>query len=76
MYFAPDPFDACLIFGVLAIWGIWIIIQGLRGNTGEWCGSRDVARWVYVTFGTLIQMPLLVYVIFLLRTGYFRSYSP
>jgi hypothetical protein len=76
VYFSPDPFDACLIFGALAIWGIWVIIQGLRGNTGEWCGSRGMARWVYVTFGAVIQMPLLVYVIFLLRTGYFRSYSP
>jgi hypothetical protein len=55
-----------LVFGVLAIWGIWIISQGLRGNTREWCGSPYVARWTYVIFGAAIQLPLLVYII--LRT--------
>ena len=71
MYSSSDPFDGLLVFGALAIWGIWIIFRGLRGDIGEWTISHSGTRWIYITFGVLIQIPLLLYLIFLWRMGHF-----
>lgn len=70
MYGSPDPLDGLIIFGLLALWGVRLLIQGAKGETVEWCGTPRVARWTYLIVGSLSLLPIIAYCTFLARVGY------
>ena len=60
-------------FGVLAAFGLWQIKRVLKGETRNWLGERNAPDWSYVLFGLACQIPLIIWVLFLKRQGYFSN---
>ena len=60
-------------FGVLSLVGIWQIKRVLKGETRNWLGEKSAPDWAYTLFGFACQIPLIIWVLFLKRQGYFES---
>ena len=65
--------DGFLGFGVLSLFGIWQLKRVLKGETRNWLGERNAPDWSYLLFGLACQIPLIAWLLFLKRQGYFES---
>jgi hypothetical protein len=77
-----DPFVASLIdrkigagfvgFGTLAFLGLQLLVRGIRGDIYNWLGEKSASRWSYIAGGILFLLPLVVWIAFLSRQGWFQ----
>jgi hypothetical protein len=66
-----NPLNGFLVFGLLACWGLWLLDRGIRDDIYDWIGERNAPRWSYIVFGVLCQAPLIAFLVFLHRLGWF-----
>jgi hypothetical protein len=62
-------------FGALALAGLALLSRGVRGDIYDWLGEARASRWWFVTVGLLLQPPLVVWVVFVVRQGWFTRWS-
>ena len=62
-----------LSFGVFSLFGFWQIKRVLNGETRNWLGERNAPNWSYLLFGLACQIPLIAWLLFLKKQGYFES---
>jgi hypothetical protein len=62
-----------LVFALAALYGWRMIYRGLKGVNRDWLGEQTAPRWSYVVFGLICQAPLICFVLFLYRQGYFAT---
>ena len=66
-----NPVNGIYVFAVFAIWGLRLLDRGIRDDIHDWIGERNAPRWSYIAFGSLCQLPLIAYLVFLHRLGWF-----
>ncbi len=62
-------------FGALALFGLVILARGLRNDVHDWLGHAPVSRPWFIIGGILFQLPLLGWIVFLVRQGWFEQFS-
>ena len=56
---------------MLSFWGVSLVYKGIRGDIYDSFGEENAPRWAYIAFGLLCQAPLIAYLVFLRRSGWF-----
>ena len=59
-------------FGVASIFGLRLIIRGLQNDTNNSSGHLEVCRGWFITGGILFQLPLIAFLLFVWRQGFFK----
>jgi len=62
-------------FGALAVLGLALLIRGVRRDVYDWLGETRASRWTFITVGLILQLPLVGWVVFLVRQGWFARWS-
>ena len=61
---------------IAAGFGVWVIAQGVREDSLSFMGLLHVPRWVLLTIGALLQVPLIIYLIVGFSTSALHSLVP
>jgi hypothetical protein len=59
------------VLAMLSFWGVSLVYKGIRGDIYDSFGEENAPRWAYIAFGLLCQAPLIAYLVFLRRSGWF-----
>ncbi len=60
-------------FGACSIWGVRLLLRGIRGDTLDRMGHPVASRGWFIGGGIFLQLPLIAFALFVWRQGYFRS---
>ena len=64
-----------LVFGLCAAFGLRLLYRGLRNDILDSSGTPVAGRSLFIVGGILCLLPLVAFVIFLCKQGYFRAGS-
>lgn len=62
-----------LTFGLCSLWGMRLLVRGIRDDILDASGHRQAPRAWFVAGGILLQLPLIGYTIYAWRQGYFAQ---
>ncbi len=60
-------------FGFLALsfFGLRLLVRGIRDDIYDWLGHAPASRAWFIIGGILLQLPLVGWMVFLVRQGWF-----
>ncbi len=58
-------------FGILAIFGLSLLVRGVRDDIYDWLGHARASRSSFIFTGVLFQLPLIAWILFLVHQGWF-----
>ena len=61
-------------FGALALLGLGLLVRGMRGDVYDWLGETSAPRWSYIVAGIFFLLPLIAWIVFLSRQGWFHRF--
>jgi hypothetical protein len=59
------------IFGLCALWGLRLLMRGIRKETIDSSGHRTASRAWFIVGGILLSFPLLAFAWFAWQRGFF-----
>jgi hypothetical protein len=62
-----------VVFGLCSAYGIRLLYLGITNKIIDASGMNKAPRWIFLSCGFLMQMPLIVYLAYLFRQGYFQK---
>ena len=62
-----------LAFGALAVFGLRLLARGVRNDIYDWLGHAPAPRAWFIVGGVLCQLPLVAWVVFLIKQGWFTG---
>ena len=62
-------------FGALALLGLTLLVRGIRDDIYDWLGHAAASRAWFVIGGVVLQLPLVAWILFLVRQGWFEQLS-
>jgi hypothetical protein len=60
-------------FGILAMFGLSLLVRGIRDDIYDWLGNAPASRSWFIFAGVLFQVPLIAWILFLVHQGWFRA---
>ena len=60
-----------LAFGLCSLWGVHLLVRGLRGDIHDSTGHALASRQWFIGGGILLQFPLIGFAIFAWKQGLF-----
>jgi hypothetical protein len=63
-----------IVFGICAVFGVRLLYRGLRDDIYDRSGMRIAGRSWFIVGGLFCMVPLVAYLVFLWRQGYFVSW--
>ena len=60
-------------FGILAMFGLSLLVRGIRDDIYDWLGHAPASRSVFIFAGVLFQVPFIAWILFLVHQGWFRA---
>lgn len=64
-----------LPFIVLALFGVRLLIRGIRDDIYDWIGHASASRPYFIIGGIFLQLPLIAWIVFLIHQGWFAQLS-
>jgi hypothetical protein len=61
-----------LVFGIASIFGLRLITRALQNDTNDSSGLAIASRGWFITGGVLFQLPLIAFLLFVWRQGFFH----
>jgi hypothetical protein len=62
-----------LVFGLCSFWGLRLLFRGVRGDILDSSGHDMAPRSLFIGGGVFLQLPLVVFLFFIWRQGFFGS---
>jgi hypothetical protein len=60
-----------IVFGLCSIWGLRLLLRGLRGDILDSTGMETASRSWFIAGGILLQFPLITFTLFAWKQGFF-----